>query len=374
MIRAPSKTETKSRFPSRSAAERYRLRAGRAIVEAADQVLAGRAADRHKAAALEMKFQALKVLDGLGDSAARGAAERLAVELQSDANAAVALTALRLCLADRLPAWRTLPETQKAATLDGVAGLVVSHPPSVDQLTLLTDLADKLGDTPDRGRVLRAVEPLLPRFEPLARAGRGAVATGGGSGGGAAAEKLAALRGVLRRLRLPGEPIEVDGRLLSGEPVDWAGYRGKVVLIDFWAAWCGLCHAELPNLQRLHKAYAGRGFAVLGVCLDEDPRRAEAFLARHGVGWATLLPGDEDQRGWRHPMARRYGVRDLPRAILVGRDGRVIDTNARGEALEGQLARLLGAQEPPPPGGQAASGVAESDAAPATAATRVGGG
>jgi thiol-disulfide isomerase/thioredoxin len=145
-----------------------------------------------------------------------------------------------------------------------------------------------------------------------------------------------------RRLNLMGNPIEVTGTLLDGEQVDWESYRGKVVLVDFWATWCGPCRAEVPNILAMHKAYGSKGFDVLGVSLDQTPEDAQTYIEEQGIPWKSLFPEKEEDRGWANPLAKFYGINGIPTAILVDQEGKVVDMNARGERLQERLQELLG--------------------------------
>jgi thiol-disulfide isomerase/thioredoxin len=150
------------------------------------------------------------------------------------------------------------------------------------------------------------------------------------------------LAGMTRRLSLMGNPMEITGTLLGGEEVDWESYRGKVVLVDFWATWCGPCRAEVPNILAMHKAYGAKGFDVLGVSLDETAEDAETYIEEQGIPWKSLFSDKEEERGWANPLARYYGINGIPTAILVDQEGKVVDMNARGERLQQRLQELLG--------------------------------
>jgi thiol-disulfide isomerase/thioredoxin len=155
----------------------------------------------------------------------------------------------------------------------------------------------------------------------------------------AVAERSKMLLGAARRLNLVGQPLALKGTTVDGKPFDLASLRGKVVLVDFWATWCGPCLEELPNLKRNYEAYKGRGFEVVGVSIDEDRPALEAFLAERKLPWVTLH--DKEHEG-RHPATIEYGIFAIPNVILVDQEGKVVSTLARGEELGRLLKDLLG--------------------------------
>ncbi|MBI3551298.1 MAG: TlpA family protein disulfide reductase [Elusimicrobia bacterium] len=103
---------------------------------------------------------------------------------------------------------------------------------------------------------------------------------------------------------------------LSGKPVSLSDFKGKVVLLDFWATWCGPCQEELPDLIALHEKYKAKGFTMLGVSEDSAGRDAVAeFAALNKIPYPILLSGGKDPAGWDVP--------GLPTAFLIDRKGRV---------------------------------------------------
>jgi peroxiredoxin len=102
----------------------------------------------------------------------------------------------------------------------------------------------------------------------------------------------------------------------SGHNIRLSELRGQVVLINFWASWCGPCREELPLLARLHQRYRGAGFALLAVNIDDDRGNADTLLRKLGVNLAPLYDGDKR-------VAKRYDVDTMPATLIVDRDGRV---------------------------------------------------
>jgi peroxiredoxin len=164
----------------------------------------------------------------------------------------------------------------------------------------------------------------------------------------AQAERLEACA---RRMSLPGNFMDISGTLVDGAPLNWSSYRGRVVLVDFWATWCGPCIGELPNVKKNYELYHDRGFDVLGISLDSDKDALVKFIADNKLPWACLYSDDAENNGWKHPMAVHYGINAIPAVLLLDKEGKVVEMNARGDKLGEALERLLG-----PPGEAAGSG------------------
>jgi thiol-disulfide isomerase/thioredoxin len=141
----------------------------------------------------------------------------------------------------------------------------------------------------------------------------------------AAAQKLQAALAV-------GAPFpDFAEKDLDGKPISVAGFKGKVVLVDFWATWCGPCRGELPNVIATYKKHHPEGFEIIGVSLDSDRDKLDAFLKQtDGMTWQQYFDG----QGWGNKLAKKYGVDSIPFAVLVGPDGKIIGKSLRGQALE----------------------------------------
>lgn len=125
---------------------------------------------------------------------------------------------------------------------------------------------------------------------------------------------------------------------LAGQPLSISAHQGKVVLVDFWATWCGPCVAELPNVLAAYEKYHAKGFEIVGISLDEDRAALDAFLAEHKMTWPQYFDG----LGWKNKVSRAYGVSAIPATYLLDKEGKIVAKGLRGPALETELARLLG--------------------------------
>jgi thiol-disulfide isomerase/thioredoxin len=162
-------------------------------------------------------------------------------------------------------------------------------------------------------------------------------------------------RQTLQRDELFGKPLELAFTAVDGRKVDLKDLRGKVVLIDFWATWCGPCIAELPNIKKVYAEYHDKGFEIIGITLEnarlapsDTPGQTAAkleaakkvltdFTTKERMPWPQYFDG----KFWKNDISTRYDIQAIPAMFLLDPDGKIVSTNARGEKLEAEVKRLL---------------------------------
>jgi thiol-disulfide isomerase/thioredoxin len=124
---------------------------------------------------------------------------------------------------------------------------------------------------------------------------------------------------------------------VDGKPLSIASYKGKVVLVDFWATWCGPCRAELPNVIATYKKYHDQGFEILGVSLDQDQAKLTGFTKSMNMTWPQFFDG----QGWQNKLAVKCGIESIPATYLLDGNGNIIGKDLRGDALAAAVAKAL---------------------------------
>jgi peroxiredoxin len=127
---------------------------------------------------------------------------------------------------------------------------------------------------------------------------------------------------------------------VNGKPVQLSSFRGKYVLIDFWASWCVPCRQENPNVVRNYHKYKNKNFTVLGVSLDKEIKKGDwlAAIKSDGLEWTQV----SDLKFWNNMAATLYGVHSIPQNFLIDPQGKIVAKNLRGDALDDKLQELLG--------------------------------
>ena len=147
----------------------------------------------------------------------------------------------------------------------------------------------------------------------------------------------AAARGRQELKTLEATPLDWKFTAVDGRPVDLADWRGKYVLVDFWASWCPDCLREMPDVLAAYHKYHDKGFEVVGVSMDHDKDAMLSFLKKHHIPW----PQEYDGQAWDSSVAVKYGVKGIPEMWLLDRGGRVVATGVHGSQLEANLGPLF---------------------------------
>lgn len=135
------------------------------------------------------------------------------------------------------------------------------------------------------------------------------------------------------------QALAFDATTLDGSKIAMPStYKGKVLLLDFWATWCPPCVTEVPLVLAAYQKHHGAGFEILGISLDEDKAKLTAFLKEKNIAWPQICDG----QGWKAAIAKLYNVQSIPATYLIDGDtGRILAVGARGTSLEPAIAKAL---------------------------------
>jgi alkyl hydroperoxide reductase subunit AhpC len=181
----------------------------------------------------------------------------------------------------------------------------------------------------------------LERYNEAERSFKLAIAVEGAGSSRAAAGAAAELARIesLRKLRIGAPAIPITATSYQGRAIRFPqDYRGKVVLLDFWAAWCNPCRMEMPNVIKTYEELHKKGFEIIGVSLDNEREKFQGYLRDNGrMEWAQLYDG----KYWMSEYAKLYAVNSIPATFLVDKKGIIRFKNLRGEALREAVMKLL---------------------------------
>lgn len=144
--------------------------------------------------------------------------------------------------------------------------------------------------------------------------------------------------GILRSVQIGQPAIEFTMNDPSGNPVSLSSFRGKFLLIDFWASWCSPCRAENPNVVKAYQAYSSKGFDVLGVSFDRDKNKWEKAIQDDHLTWTHV----SDLKYWANAAGKMYGINSIPANVLLDQNQIILARNLKGEELMKKLEELFG--------------------------------
>lgn len=193
---------------------------------------------------------------------------------------------------------------------------IVSHPKSFFSLDLVQERAS-----------MGAYESVKPLYDLLDTDLRNGIQ------GKTLTERL----DVLKRSAIGEQMLDFTQNNTEGKAIRFSDFKGKYVLVDFWASWCGPCRGENPNVLKEYNKYKDKNFTVIGVSLDDKADRWKKAIEEDGMPWAQV----SDLKGWKNEVSTYYGIQGIPSTLLVDPQGKIIAKDLRGEMLAKKLEEIF---------------------------------
>jgi peroxiredoxin len=316
-----------------AAVDEFRKKLMNAVLSAADKILGQQSNDEEADSAVRYKIMALNLLQQLGDEHAGSKLEKLPGELKEAGRPQLARIAQGGVLQAKVQAVQPGDTGGLKKLVEEIGDHLRGGPCAAGEFGLamgIAQAAEQSGNGELAAKVYREFGEILVQSDDVEVASY--------------AEKM---QGAGRRLTLVGNEMKIEGVTLDGEPFRWEDYKGKVVLVDFWATWCGPCIAEMRNIREKYELYHNLGFDVVGISVDDDLDALASFVEQYEVPWSVLADNAPKPEGAIQSMGDYYGVFGIPFLVLVGTDGKVVALNPRGGQLRSELERMLGPVEEP---------------------------
>jgi thiol-disulfide isomerase/thioredoxin len=156
------------------------------------------------------------------------------------------------------------------------------------------------------------------------------------AGDGVPAEIQAQAKTLAERFERVGQPLDIKFKSTTDQEVDLQSLKGKVVLVDFWATWCGPCVKEIPNVKATYEKLHAKGFEIVGISFDSDRKKLDDFVAKEKMPWVQYFDG----KGWGNELGKKFGINSIPAMWLVDKKGVLRELNARAD-LEKKVEKYL---------------------------------
>ncbi|WP_343561790.1 TlpA disulfide reductase family protein [Sphingobacterium sp.] len=156
----------------------------------------------------------------------------------------------------------------------------------------------------------------------------------------AAGKQLTERLDVLKRSALGATMLDFTQNDPDGKPISFSSFKGKYVLVDFWASWCGPCRAENPNVLKAYNKYKDDNFTVIGISLDDNAEKWKKAIKDDGMPWSQV----SSLKGFENEVSTYYGIQGIPSSLLVDPNGKIIARNLRGASLQQKLNEIFKTQ------------------------------